>query len=149
MSSKKTVEALREELQQLGLDTMGLKAALVARLNEAIARAPKRSSSAASAETNEAKRLRSTIDSMADEWICPITQELPVDPVMAEDGRFYERSAIEQWFNNYPKTVPGARVNSPVTNMPMGTVLTAGPQVRNTIKIMVGSGVISGAKADA
>ena len=83
---------------------------------------------------------------MADEWICPITQELPVDPVMAEDGRFYdERRSIEQWF----KTVPGAMVNSPVVNMPMVTGLKVGPQVQNTIRILIGSGVISGAKADA
>ena len=95
-------------------------------------------------ETNEAKRYRNAIDGMADEWICPITHELPVDPVMAEDSRYYERSAIEQWF----KSVTGAN-RSPVTNVPMGRVLKAGPQVRNTIKKMVESGAIRGAKADA
>ena len=35
---------------------------------------------------------------LALEYLCPITRELPVDPVMAEDGRIYERSAIEKHF---------------------------------------------------
>ena len=33
-----------------------------------------------------------------DEFICPITQELMQDPVMASDGHTYERCAIERWF---------------------------------------------------
>ena len=129
MSATETEAALLEGLEERGLDTPGLKAALVARLDEAIARAPKRSVSEASVgSTEEAKRFRSAIDRMADEWMCPITQELPLHPVMAEDGRFYERSAIVQWF----RTVLGD-VKSPVTNLPMGMALNAGPQVRYTI----------------
>ena len=31
---------------------------------------------------------------MKDDWICLITMELPKDPVIAEDGQTYERSAI-------------------------------------------------------
>ena len=145
MSASKRVAALREGLEERGLETTGLKATLVARLSEAIARAPKRFARAACAETNETKRLHSAIDGMADEWICPITQELPLDPVMAEDGRYYQRSAIERWFG----TVTGAAVNSPVTTLPMGRVLKAGPQVRSTIKKLVETDMISGAKADA
>ena len=33
---------------------------------------------------------------VADELICPISHELPVDPVMALDGKIYERASIEQ-----------------------------------------------------
>jgi hypothetical protein len=33
---------------------------------------------------------------VADEYVCPITAELPIDPVTAEDGRCYERCAIEE-----------------------------------------------------
>ena len=43
--------------------------------------------------------LRSPIE----EYVCPITAELPVDPVNAEDGRFYERHAIEEWFSRQPQ----------------------------------------------
>jgi hypothetical protein len=32
-----------------------------------------------------------------DEFVCPITQELMVDPVVIADGHTYERSAIETW----------------------------------------------------
>ena len=38
-------------------------------------------------------------DDVLSEYRCPITQELPVDPVVAEDGQAYERSAIEDWFD--------------------------------------------------
>jgi hypothetical protein len=33
------------------------------------------------------------------ELICPITQELMRDPVVAEDGYTYEREAILRWFS--------------------------------------------------
>jgi TPR repeat protein len=46
------------------------------------------------------------------EFFCPITQEIMEDPVIAQDGYTYERSAIQQWFDlghrNSPKT--GARL---------------------------------------
>ena len=95
--------------------------------------------------TEQAKKFRKAIDEMAEEFVCPITQELPVDPVMAEDGRVYERSAITEWLEQRP----GAHAKSPATNEPMGKKLLPALQVRNTIKGMVKSGAISGAKADA
>ena len=45
------------------------------------------------------KRYRQAIDEAVEEYVCPITAELPVDPVTAEDGRCYERHAIEDWFS--------------------------------------------------
>ena len=32
------------------------------------------------------------------DYLCPITKDLMVDPVIASDGHSYERSAIETWF---------------------------------------------------
>ena len=32
-----------------------------------------------------------------DDFICPITTELMIDPVMAADGHAYERTAMERW----------------------------------------------------
>ena len=58
----------------------------------------------------EAKRLRKVANDVATELLCPITNELPIDPVMAEDGHCYERSAIEKWFSKNPE-----QVKSPVT----------------------------------
>ena len=82
---------------------------------------------------------------MAEEYVCPITAELPIDPVTAEDGRCYERCAIEEWFERQPQP----RVKSPVTNEPMGKRLFPAVQIRNTLKRLVESGAISGSKADA
>jgi ankyrin repeat protein len=50
-----------------------------------------------------------------DEFVCPITQELMGDPVLASDGHAYERSAIERWFET--------RLTSPKTG---NTLETAG-----------------------
>ena len=104
---------------------------------------PKR---AASEETQAVvKRYRQAIDDVAEEYVCPITAELPIDPVTAEDGRCYERCAIEEWFAK----VPEPQVKSPVTNEPMGKRLFPAVQLRNTLKRLVESGAISGSKADA
>ena len=103
---------------------------------------PSRKRAAPPAETEAAKKIKSAVDSMADEWVCPITTELPLDPVMAEDGQVYERSAIEQLIR-----VQGEALKSPMTNLPMGPRLTATVQARNTIEKMVRSGAIAGDKA--
>ena len=107
---------------------------------------PKRAAQDALAETEAVnKRYRQAIDDVADEYVCPITAELPLDPVTAEDGRCYERWAIEEWFAKQPRP----QVKSPVTNEPMGKRLLPAVQVRNSLKRLVESGAISGSKADA
>ena len=97
----------------------------------------------AAAETETAKKYKSAMDAMADDWICPITTELPLDPVMAEDGHVYERSAIEEFIR-----VQGARLKSPMTNLPMGPKILASTQARSTIEKLVRSGAIGGDKAE-
>ena len=107
---------------------------------------PKRAAKETQAETQAVnKRYRQAIDDVVDEYVCPITAELPIDPVTAEDGRCYERCAIEEWFSRQPEP----QVKSPVTNEPMGKRLFPAVQVRNTLKRLVESGAISGSKADA
>ena len=64
---------------------------------------------------------------------------------MAQDGRIYEKAAIEDWFAKKQ----GQPIKSPVTNEPMGRTLIASTQARNAIRNMVESGALSGAKADA
>ena len=61
------------------------------------------------------------------DWLCPITLSVMRDPVIAEDGHSYERSAITEWFqhnNTSPKT--NLRLNS--------TNLVANIALRNTIQ---------------
>ena len=65
--------------------------------------------------------------------MCPITAELPIDPVpavTAEDGRCYERCAIEEWFERQSQ----AQVKFPLTNELMGKRLFLAVQVRNSLK---------------
>ena len=108
---------------------------------------PKRAAAKDALAETEAvnKRYRQAIDDVADEYVCPITAELPIDPVTAEDGRCYERCAIEEWFSK----IPEPQVKSPVTNEPMGKRLLPAVQLCNTLKRLVESGAISGSKADA
>ena len=80
---------------------------------------------------------------MADEWICPITTELPLVPVTAEDGQVYERFAIEKLIR-----LKGEALKSPMTNLPMGPRLSSSTQARNTIEKLVRSGMIDGDKAE-
>ena len=93
---------------------------------------PKRSAESASKDTvANAKRFRSAIDESCDELMCPITYQLPLDPVMAEDGKIYERTAIEDWLKQHQR--------SPVTNLPMGSKLMPATQIKNMIERMVKS----------
>ena len=95
-------------------------------------------------ETEQAQKFRSVckaVDDSAAEFLCPITQELPIDPVMAEDGHTYERSAIEKWLRD--------KKTSPRTNEAMGERLIPALQVKNAIATMVKSGALSGDKCEA
>ena len=122
-----TVDSLRTELGKRKLSTEGSKDALQDRLH--------------ASDEQELKRVKTVMNSVADEYLCPITQELPIEPVMAEDGKFYERWAIEEWL--------GKQQRSPSTGVAMGRRLTPVTQVRNTISQLVESGAIDGDKAIA
>ena len=62
--------------------------------------------------------------------ICPITHELPFDPVIAEDGHIYDRKAIEAHLQ--------LRLRSPLTNQPMGSKLMVAKHVTNVLESLVG-----------
>lgn len=75
---------------------------------------------------------------------CPISLELPVDPVSAEDGRMYERMSLLQFFS----LTDSPKVRSPVTGVIMGKAIVPAFQMRNTIERLVESKVIAGPEAD-
>ena len=59
----------------------------------------------------EKEKIQSTdqqyMDDTSEDFICPITQEIMDDPVIAVDGHTYDRIAIEEWFTHKrvsPKT---------------------------------------------
>lgn len=80
------------------------------------------------------KRLRSVIHESMDEFLCPITHALPLDPVLAEDGKVYERSALKKWLREQNR--------SPSTNLPMGKKLVPATQIKNMIERMVKSDAV-------
>ena len=103
---------------------------------------PKRGREAAEDATGqELRKTKSALNEAFAELVCPITFSLPVDPVTAEDGNVYERSAIEDWLEKQRK--------SPVTNLAMGTRLLPALRVKNMIRGMVASGALTGDKVDA
>ena len=90
------------------------------------------------------KKQKVALTTIAKELLCPITQELPFDPVMAKDGKIYEREAILEWFR---KKDGGA--TSPSTGKVIDTELVPAVQVRNTIESLIKSGAIEGEIAEA
>ena len=76
----------------------------------------------------------SVVDRSLADLVCPITHELPIDPVAAEDGHFYERAAIEKWLRE--------RHTSPVTNLAMNSQLLPLPQLRSMIGTMARGGAV-------
>ena len=89
------------------------------------------------------KKMRESINGVAAELRCPITQELPFDPVMAEDGKIYERKAILEWFSKKDRPI------SPSTGAVIGKKLLPAVQTKNTIEMLVKSGAIVGELATA
>jgi len=92
------------------------------------------------ASTLEATRLRMMDEAIA-KLICPLTKSLPIDPVMAEDGRVYERSAITQFLTQ--------QLKSPTTGRAMGAYLVTAHSIRDMIRGMVESGALTGEKLGA
>lgn len=80
-----------------------------------------------------------------DELICPITRDLPINPVMACDGRVYEKEAIQRFLMGKPEFP--AQVNSPFTNGLMDRRLLPAPQHKNIIEMLIQNGTIAGEPA--
>lgn len=81
-----------------------------------------------------------TTNSVANEvFLCPISNVLPMDPVTAEDGITYERSAIEKIMKNQ-----GRNFRSPVTDEKIGKKLIPAVFTKNAIEQLVRSGSVSG-----
>ena len=87
-----------------------------------------------------AKRRKSDVQSdvqllaghVAEELLCPISKELPVDPVIAPDGHVYERFEIIRWLRR--------RKTSPLTGAYMEPSLVTAHQVASIIEHLVKSG---------
>ena len=60
------------------------------------------------------------------ELVCPITQEIMFDPVVASDGRTYERNAIQRWLST--------KNTSPMTKEPIDKTLRTNWAIRSAIQ---------------
>ena len=89
---------------------------------------------------NDDKTSKRQKEFKPDDLICPITTELPWDPVTAEDGRVYERAAIER----HIKSRHGYELRSPITNEIMGRRLLPALQHKNLIQSLIDSGILTG-----
>jgi TPR repeat protein len=78
-------------------------------------------------------------EGLVEDWTCPITYMLFFDPVEAEDGRLYERAAIEEYMERKAGQV---LVKSPVTNEDMGKRLVPATHVKAAITKLVESGMV-------
>lgn len=79
------------------------------------------------ASSRSAKRRR-TEEAQADCFVCPISQDKMVDPVICADGQTYERSQIEEWLrtnNTSPKTNLPLRNKVLVPNMALKAAIAA------------------------
>ncbi|XP_069838874.1 WD repeat, SAM and U-box domain-containing protein 1 [Dendropsophus ebraccatus] len=63
----------------------------------------------------ELKSKMKSSSNIPDEFLCPITCEIMMDPVIASDGYSYERKAIENWIS--------MKRTSPMTNLPLENLL--------------------------
>ena len=98
------------------------------------------SSGSESSIENENKRQKMAIDSIIKEYLCPLSLELPVEPVTAEDGRVYNRAHIAKHIENADDEYKNLR--SPVTNEKMGPKLVSAVQVQNMIRALVKNGTV-------
>ena len=108
------------------------------RPSRSIVKRGKRPAAAIHSATTETRQLK-FVDMAATELMCPIRHELPIEPVVAEDGRIYEKAAIDGWLSRKQK--------SPMTNLAMGTHLTPVICVKNAISNLVCSGALDSDKA--
>ena len=77
--------------------------------------------------------------SLLEEFKCPISCKLPVDPVHAADGMMYDREYIMDWFGRNP----GDTCRSPMTNKPIPKTLVPATQIKSTILLLVDRGIIA------
>ena len=89
----------------------------------------------------QCKQFKAVINNTISEFICPLTQELPMDPVIAEDGNVYERVAIEQWLKH--------QTTSPATNKIISNNLLPTVQVKNLIRSIISNDATMINKANA
>lgn len=82
-------------------------------------------------ESHHFDRLR--VEPIYDTFICPLTKQVMRDPVTLENGKTFEREAIERWFKECRES--GRRLVCPLTRRELrSTELNPSIALRNTIE---------------
>ena len=84
------------------------------------------------------KRRRDNTKINLDDFICPITHELPTRPVIAQDGKVYDETA---WLT-YVKTNSNSRFKSPWTNRPISKKAYFSSSIKEMLKQAVLKGYV-------
>ena len=89
-----------------------------------------------------AKRFKAS-EQVTRPLLCPITHELMVDPVLAEDGHTYERSSIEEWLSrkNTSPLIPNKKL--------LKSKLVAVQRMHETIEALVETGAVEDKLSDS
>lgn len=87
-----------------------------------------------------------TSDAFGEILICPITLELPLDPVMAMDGRVYEKAALGKHFRTQMEIL--GHVKSPLTGQIMRPSIVPATQHKHLIETAIEQGVLTGELVD-
>ena len=120
-------------------ETRGSKRKVPTQENEEKKQAKLLSAEAIAQMRDALKDNRAFVEWLQGESTCPIFYTLFVDPVEAEDGKIYERAAIEQHFAKHQND---AECLSPLTRQPMGKRLIPATWVANAVAKMVESGLV-------
>ena len=102
--------------------------------SDAVGPAPRRGQKRPRAEGTFAEAVLASVT-------CPISHSLVVRPVLAEDGKCYEREHIEKWLRK--------KKSSPLTNKPMGTHLTDHGDGRQIVASAIENGLVDADAATA
>ena len=78
--------------------------------------------------TDEMKRYKESVDKVKEEFMCPITFDVMVDPVVASDGHSYERDAIQDVLDR------GNDPRSPLTREALSRTLVPNVNLRQRIE---------------
>ena len=84
------------------------------------------------------KPRRIALEFQCEEYTCPITYGIFVDPVIASDGNTYERTAITHWLQQQVLRPHGRIVNPQGTPLP-DTILTPNYHMRRALDRIVGN----------
>lgn len=73
--------------------------------------------------------MATTSDTIPQEWLCPITYQIMTDPVIAPDGRTYERVNIEEWLRingTSPFTRERVNIDQLIPNLALRDIIQSG-----------------------